>query len=389
MSNFCALLTEGQKAIANSLGISLGDTGMQAVLSALKAKGKNLDNVTKHDVEVYLNLLPDTDDMDAVVANETDYENRGLMYHLLDGITSDDFNDLNAYVARIKGKLEPFNTTIGEDLLVDTFGLIKGSLNIPEFVNNYCCYTDSKNNQVYQFKKLALDANIEYNNKFLKYKRVYSLNGRLAMTTRDSKRNYVIYLREEISKEEFLNYIKGDGNSATSKQKQKVFEVLKTKYPNLETDLDAAIDKDPSIIEKLILLHEQSHIDHSDMASYDFNDLFADTNIQIEARATEDALAILKIVEVKNKDKKSLEDSEKDNKAKEVQKIVPYKQVTNPDNTSKQFKGIVYNKEQLEAINGISKMIIDKINGRQSDDVNSAVTTFITLQGQEIGRAHV
>ena len=81
MSDFCTMLSEKQKDIAKSLGISLDAAGMLGVLSALKAKGKNLDNVTKHDVEVYLNLLPDTADMDAVCDEITEYQNRGLIYH--------------------------------------------------------------------------------------------------------------------------------------------------------------------------------------------------------------------------------------------------------------------------------------------------------------------
>lgn len=379
MSDFCTKLSEKQEAIANSLGISLGDTGMQAVLSALEKNGKNRDNVSKLDVEMYLNLVPDPDDTTNVMDVST-YESLGMTLHLLDGITSDDFNNPENFLAQRKDRLSYFN--ISQSSFLKKIAAIRDEISRPEFQPYYCCYEDSKHNKIYQFKKIVTNATLEYDNKTINYKRAYSLNGRLATTTVVNKINYSIYLKEGISKEEFLNYIKGDGNSVSSEQKQKVFEVLKTKYPNLETDLEAAIDKDPDIIKKMILLHEQSHIDHLDINNYDHNKLLADVNIQIEARATEDALAILKIVEVKNKDKKSLEDSEKDNKAKEVQKIVPHKQVTNPDNTSKQFKGIVYNKEQLEAINGISKMIIDKINGRQSDDVNSAATTFITLQGQ-------
>ena len=113
----------------------------------------------------------------------------------------------------------------------------------------------------------------------------------LAATGRDG----IIKINPVKSAKEFRQYIHGKITSATSKQKKVVDDTLKQYGYNLDYQLKSNADRN-----RFLVLHEQSHIDHNDRASYPRNEdgtinLMHPDAIDIEVRASMEALQNLGI----------------------------------------------------------------------------------------------
>lgn len=93
--------------------------------------------------------------------------------------------------------------------------------------------------------------------------------------------------------EDFFDYFEGKNDSVTSKQKLKVLEGLNDAGYSL--DKIKSILNTPELINKFLVLHEQSHIDNNDKSIYWKNgkDLLTKDKIDLEIRATLDALNII------------------------------------------------------------------------------------------------
>lgn len=87
--------------------------------------------------------------------------------------------------------------------------------------------------------------------------------------------------------EEVIDHLFGKGNKKFSDQKKKVMSYLAKTY-GITEDYMREILRDNTIATSFVLTHEQSHIAHSD--SYDISNYMSDDAIQIEARATLDAI---------------------------------------------------------------------------------------------------
>lgn len=118
------------------------------------------------------------------------------------------------------------------------------------------------------------------------YKEVDTLsNGALAVTSKKDGK-IVVSIKKNITVEEFLDYIQGNIESKTSEQKKLVFENLKKLGITLEMIKENLNTSDK--IKQFIYLHELNHImnyeyDHS---NYDFKNMNAQVNVDIETRAT-------------------------------------------------------------------------------------------------------
>ena len=89
--------------------------------------------------------------------------------------------------------------------------------------------------------------------------------------------------------EDFLKSISGKtSDSITSQQKKKVFEKLSKEGKDLRYFEDLL--KSKKDILAFVLFHEKSHIAHRDSENYDVQDLLGDNQIEIEYRATLDAI---------------------------------------------------------------------------------------------------
>lgn len=123
---------------------------------------------------------------------------------------------------------------------------------------------------------------------------VYSVapfDGTKAMAaTNDNGEITLRKLPEENPKEYFFNYILGNVASTTSAQKKKVFELLEKKGYTLDKIKDVLTTT--TEIYQFLLWHEMSHIQNNDKAVYWKNgkDYLTDDKVEIEARATIDAL---------------------------------------------------------------------------------------------------
>ena len=117
----------------------------------------------------------------------------------------------------------------------------------------------------------------------------YNEGDKLASTSKD----YKITLRKVFSKkplEYFFDYIQGNVDSATSKQKQIVFERLEKQGYSLDKIRDLVQDGKEAY--RFLLWHEMSHIENDDYSNYwkEGQDFLTEDKIEIEYRATLDAL---------------------------------------------------------------------------------------------------
>ena len=117
----------------------------------------------------------------------------------------------------------------------------------------------------------------------------YNEGDKLASTSKD----YKITLRKVFSKkplEYFFDYIQGNVDSATSKQKQIVFERLEKQGYSLDKIRDQVQDGKEAY--RFLLWHEMSHIENDDYSNYwkEGQDFLTEDKIEIEYRATLDAL---------------------------------------------------------------------------------------------------
>ena len=108
----------------------------------------------------------------------------------------------------------------------------------------------------------------------------------LASTNREG----LIKINPVKSAREFRRYIHGKVEGATARQKKEVNKVLKQFGYNLDYQLKSNADRN-----RFLVLHEQSHIRHNDIANYPRNpdgtiDLMDDRAIDIEVRASMEAL---------------------------------------------------------------------------------------------------
>ena len=117
----------------------------------------------------------------------------------------------------------------------------------------------------------------------------YNEGDKLAFTSKD----YKITLGKVFSKkplEYFFDYIQGNVDSATSKQKQIVFERLENQGYSLDKIRDLVQDGKEAY--RFLLWHEMSHIENDDYSKYwkEGQDFLTEDKIEIEYRATLDAL---------------------------------------------------------------------------------------------------
>ena len=132
-------------------------------------------------------------------------------------------------------------------------------------------------------------------------------NGNIAGVNKEG--NIKLYVDSINGIEDFLKYISGKkNNSATSLQKAEVLKVLSKDGVDLRFFEDLL--KSKKDILAFILFHEKSHVMHRDDMNYDVNDLLGENQINIEVRATLDA-----IEEFKEWKKKQIE--KKDEKTEE------------------------------------------------------------------------
>jgi endonuclease YncB( thermonuclease family) len=120
---------------------------------------------------------------------------------------------------------------------------------------------------------------------------------RFASTSRDGQ----IKVRDDVQPEEFMKYIKGDMEGATSAQKKMVFERLA--QDGYDEKTFQRMLNNPKKIRDFLLLHEQSHVDNKDMVNYWANgrDLHTPDKVDMEYRATKDALDSLRAQDKYNK----------------------------------------------------------------------------------------
>lgn len=112
-------------------------------------------------------------------------------------------------------------------------------------------------------------------------------NGNIAGVNKEG--NIKLYVDSINSIEDFLKYISGKKNSsATSLQKAEVLKVLSKDGVDLRFFEDLL--KSKKDILAFILFHEKSHVMHRDSMNYDVNDLLGENQINIETRATLDAI---------------------------------------------------------------------------------------------------
>lgn len=121
----------------------------------------------------------------------------------------------------------------------------------------------------------------------------------LALTNNENE----IKVEKNLTLEEFFDYIQGKVESVTSEQKEAVFNALSNVIFNLSdgTTFQCTLDNLKSLITSVedakvfLYYHEKSHITNKDKESYwkQGNDLMTQDKIDIEARATRDAIAAL------------------------------------------------------------------------------------------------
>lgn len=161
----------------------------------------------------------------------------------------------------------------------------------------------------------TFNTDVEYSSK-------KDLNGSLGRT-----RQGKITIATDVTIDDFFNYSKGKENSVTSKQKAKVFELLATEYGYTEEYLRNLIETNEDA-QKLILYHELSHKYWEDNPKEYYKgderdssgkltkvDYLAPNKIEVELRATVDAIRRLEkekseqlnssAKEKKNKDQES------------------------------------------------------------------------------------
>lgn len=101
--------------------------------------------------------------------------------------------------------------------------------------------------------------------------------------------NIKLYVDSINGIENFLKYISGkNSDSITAQQKKKVFDKLSKDGKDLRFFEDLL--KSKKDILAFVLFHEKSHIAHRDSKNYDVQDLLGDNQIDIEYRATLDAI---------------------------------------------------------------------------------------------------
>lgn len=153
----------------------------------------------------------------------------------------------------------------------------------------------------------------------IEYSSKKDLNGSLGRT-----RQGKITIATDVTVDDFFNYIKGVENSATSKQKAKVFELLNTEYGYTEEYLRNLIETNEDA-QKLILYHELSHKYWEDNPKEYYKgderdssgklikvDYLAPNKIEIELRATVDAIRRLE-----KEKSEQLSSSAKENESKD------------------------------------------------------------------------
>lgn len=108
-------------------------------------------------------------------------------------------------------------------------------------------------------------------------------------------KNGKIYVKQDVSVDEFKSYITGDSKTESAQQKQAVYNILKKEGIDL-----IEILKTPEDIKKFLYMHEQSHLTNKDMESYWKNgkSLMTKDKIDIEVRAVKDALRDMKGKEI-------------------------------------------------------------------------------------------
>lgn len=116
----------------------------------------------------------------------------------------------------------------------------------------------------------------------------FSANKPLASTSASNEITLRL-LPENNPKEHFFNYITGNLNSESAKQKKAVFEALEKEGYTLE-ELKKILPTNKSIY-SFLLWHEMSHIQNTDRETYWKNgkDLLTEDKIAIEIRATKEA----------------------------------------------------------------------------------------------------
>lgn len=106
--------------------------------------------------------------------------------------------------------------------------------------------------------------------------------------------NIKLYVDSINGIEDFLKYISGkNSDSITAQQKKKVFDKLSKDGKDLRFFEDLL--KSKKDILAFVLFHEKSHIAHRDSKNYDVQDLLGDNQIDIEYRATLDAIEEFKV----------------------------------------------------------------------------------------------
>lgn len=129
-----------------------------------------------------------------------------------------------------------------------------------------------------------------------------TLGGRLASSNLNSN---TIQVRMDITKEEFEQYVRGFIDSPSSEQKKEVLRRLEAKGYTIEDMAENTFE-----IPAFLYLHEKSHLENKDQDTYwlDENEqtdrnLMSEKKIQIEFRATEDAIKKMKEIREANKKK--------------------------------------------------------------------------------------
>lgn len=148
-------------------------------------------------------------------------------------------------------------------------------------------------------KTNSITVNINGTDTTINYKIVpVTANNILAGT--NSKTNEIT-IREGITTDEIRHYLNGDIKSKSSEQKKEVLKELISKGYD-KSEIFKALENKENII-KMLLIHENSHVQHNDRAVYwkQGKDLMTLDKIAIETRATEDGLNSIGIYPKTNK----------------------------------------------------------------------------------------
>lgn len=196
-----------------------------------------------------------------------------------------------------------------------------------------------------------------------------------------------IKIEKNLTIEEFFNYIQGKLDSTTSKQKEAVFNALFNITFNLAdgTTFQCTIDNLKSLITSIedaksfLYYHEKSHITNKDKDNYwkQGEDLMTQDKIDIETRATRDAVAALLITKGANiksfgvLNSNTLENNSKDNTSDD--KIQQLSNNTTGGGLKQLYstvrKGVIAKEDEVEIPAnrpkvGIEVLNVDKTNRR-------------------------